>query len=391
MKKMLLRATAVFLVLVLTAITVILPVFAEESKGEQTEGLHLQAKSALLMEYETGKVLYEQNADERLPPASITKIMTLLLVMEALDEGKITLTETVTTSETAASMGGSQIFLEVGEQMSVQDMLKSVVIASANDAAAALAEHIAGSLDAFVAAMNRRASELGMENTNFENTNGLDDTTVAHYTSARDVAVMSRALMSHPLILEYSSVWMDSVRDGSFGLTNTNRLVRFYPGATGLKTGSTAKAGFCISATAKRDGMHLIAVIMGSPTRDIRNEEAKKLLDYGFANYALFTLGEEELGELPILGGKQDTCRIKTAGFSVLVGKGEKNKIIAKNNLPDQLVAPLKRGDKIGCVSYYIGDTLVGESDIVATEDIEKISWLDIFWRMLRGCFLNGG
>ena len=391
MKKRLLRFMALMLCGIVALSYFGLPAIAAEGNGKDTPDLALNADSALLMEYETGRVLYEQNADEQLPPASITKIMTLLLVMEALDGGRVKLDDPVSVSDTAASMGGSQIFLEPGEQMSLQDMLKSVVIASANDAAAALAEHIAGSLEAFVEMMNRRAAELGMTNTHFENTNGLDDTTVAHYTSARDVAIMSRALIAHPLILEYSSIWMDTVRNGSFGLTNTNRLVRFYPGATGLKTGSTSKAGFCISATAKRDGMHLIAVIMGSPTRDIRNEEAKKLLDYGFANYALYTEAAEELAEVPVLGGVRDVCQIKTVGFSELVKKGQAASVTRKINMAQALTAPIKNGDTVGSVSYYIGDTLIGQCDIIATEDINKISWFDLFFRMVRSCFCNGG
>ena len=225
----------------------------------------LECQSAILMEASTGMVLYEKNADEALPPASVTKIMTLLLVMEAVDSGKIKLTDMVSVSENAASMGGSQVYLKVGEEMSVEEMIKCVVIASANDCAVALAEFLCGSEEAFVTQMNTRAKELGMENTNFENTNGLDDTVTNHKISARDIAIMSRELLSHELILKYSSTWMDTIRDGTFGLTNTNRLVRFYSGANGLKTGSTSRAKFCISATAKRDGMQLIAVIMAAP------------------------------------------------------------------------------------------------------------------------------
>lgn len=356
----------------------------------ETVDLHLNATSAVLMEAETGKILYEQNADEQLPPASITKIMTLLLVMEALDEGKIKADETVTASENAASMGGSQIFLKVGEQMSVEDLLKSVVIASANDAAVALAEHLCGSVETFVDKMNARAAELGMKNTHFENTNGLDDTTTDHYTSARDVAIMSRALIAHPLILEYSSIWMDSIRDGAFGLTNTNRLVRFYPGATGLKTGSTAKARFCISATAERNGMHLIAVIMGSPTRDIRNEEAKKLLDYGFANFALYRDGAADLGELAVKGGLQDVCRVRSQGFCALLGKGSADGVTRKVSMPKELSAPLTKGQKIGTVSYYVGEELVGECDVLVTESVEKISFFAVFLRILQNCFGAG-
>ena len=250
--------------------------------------LDLDCRSAILMDASTGKVLYEQNADEPLPPASVTKIMTLLIIMEAIEAGRINYSDMVTASAHACSMGGSQIYLKEGEQMSVEDLIKSIVIASANDAAVALAEFVSGSESAFVTQMNERARALGMENTNFENTNGLDDTVENHTISAKDIAIMSRELIRYPKILEYSSTWMDTVRDGAFTLTNTNRLVRFYKGATGLKTGSTSKAGFCISATANRDGMHLIAVVMGSSTRDERNQSATALLDHGFANFAFY-------------------------------------------------------------------------------------------------------
>ncbi len=379
------KLIACFLIATLLLSLAVLPISAEESANQTN--LHLNATSAVLMEASTGTVLYEQNADERLPPASITKIMTLLLVMEALDEGKITLGETVTASERAASMGGSQIFLKVGEQMSVEDLLKSVVIASANDAAAALAEHLCGTIESFVEEMNARATELGMQNTHFENTNGLDDTTVEHYTSAKDVAIMSRELIKHELVLQYSSTWMDSVRNGAFGLTNTNRLVRFYPGATGLKTGSTAKAKFCISATAKRDGMHLIAVIMGSPTRDIRNEEAKKLLDYGFANYAVYTDEEGDVADLPVLGGVRDVCRVRSEGATLLVKKSERAKIEKRVHLPEEIVAPVKTGEPIGKIGYYVGETLVGETRIWVTESIEKMSFWLLFSRIFKNCF----
>lgn len=385
MKKIL----AFFLAFVLCASSFAFLLSAEEGAGKQP-ALSCNATSAILMEYETGTVIFEQNADEQLPPASITKIMTLLLVMEAIEEGKMTLEEVVTASEEAASMGGSQIFLKVGEQMSVRDLLKSVVIASANDAAVALAEHLCGSTDAFVAKMNEKAAALGMQNTHFENTNGLDDTTTAHYTSARDVAIMSRALIAHPLILEFSSIWMDTIRDGAFGLTNTNRLVRFYPGATGLKTGSTAKAQYCISATAKRDGMHLIAVIMGAPTRDIRNEEAKRLLDYGFANYQLYKDSGTEFAEIPVLGGKRDFCRVKNLDFSILVGKGSAAKVERKVNLPTEIVAPIAKGERIGAVEYTLNGKVIGEADIVAAEDVEKIAWSDLLIRLLRVCFCVG-
>ena len=256
------------------------PIYGTEgSKNVMT----FDCKSAILMEATTGTVLYEYNADEALPPASVTKIMTLLLIMEEIEKGNLKYSDTVIASAYAASMGGSQIYLKEGEQMSVEDMIKSIVISSANDAAVALAEHISGSEEIFVLKMNEKARELGMNNTCFENTNGLDDTVLNHVTSARDIAIMSRELIKYEDILKYSSTWMDSIRGGSFGLTNTNRLVRFYKGATGLKTGSTAKAKFCVSATAKRDNMHLICVIMGAPSSDVRNSIATQLLNWGFA------------------------------------------------------------------------------------------------------------
>ena len=343
--------------------------------------LELNCKAAILMDAATGTVLYEQNADEALPPASVTKIMTLLIVMEAIDVGTIKLDDQVCVSENAASMGGSQVFLEVGETMSVEDMLKSVIISSANDAAVALAEYVAGSEEAFVQKMNTRASELGMKNTCFENTNGLDDTVTNHLTSARDIAIMSRELIKHEKILEYSSIWMDTIRNGEFGLTNTNRLVRFYNGATGLKTGSTAKAKFCVSATAKRGNMHLICVIMGAETRDERNAMATKLLDYGFANYSLFSSSGQKLEEIKVVGGTENTCGISYSDFNAVVGKGEDGKITASIEIGKSIKAPVKIGDSVGKVIYKRGDTIVGETDILATESISKIRFSDVLAR----------
>ena len=349
--------------------------------------LALDCKSAILMEADTGKVLYEQNADEALPPASVTKVMTLLLVMEAIDAGKIKLDETVTASAHAASMGGSQIFLKEGEQMSVEDMLKSVVIASANDAACALAEFVAGSEDAFVKAMNDRAAELGMENTVFENTNGLDDTAQNHLTSARDIAIMSRELIKHEKILEYSSIWMDTVRNGLFGLTNTNRLVRYYKGCTGLKTGSTSKAGFCISATAERNGMSLICVIMGAPTRDVRNAEATKLLDFGFANFGVYHYEKTELDPIKVVGGRQDSVSVDYGEFSYIGDKSAISGIKCKIELPESISAPIKKGDKVGEAVFTLGNKEIGRVDIVAQADVDKLGYFGIWQRML-GRFL---
>ena len=351
------------------------------------DSLALNCKSAILMEANTGVVLYEQNADEALPPASVTKVMTLLLVMEAIEDGKIKLDDMVSTSERAASMGGSQIFLEVGETMSVEDMLKSVIIASANDAACALAEFVSGSEEAFVKAMNQRAEELGMTNTTFENTNGLDDTATNHLTSARDIALMSRELIGHKKILEYSSIWMDTVRNGLFGLTNTNRLVRYYKGCTGLKTGSTSKAGFCVSATAERDGLSLICVIMGAESGDERNKAASALLDWGFANYGVFEHAPGVLEPMRVLGGVEDNVKIAYEPFSLVVEKGRGGKIQYKTELPESISAPINKGDKVGEIVFTLDGKEIGRQDVCASEDVERLGFFGIWWRML-GRFL---
>lgn len=349
----------------------------------------LDCKSAVLMEANTGKILFEQNADEALPPASVTKVMTLLLVMEAIEEGKVKLDDTVTTSERAASMGGSQIFLKVGEQMSVEDMLKSVIIASANDAACALAEFVSGSEEAFVKAMNARAAELGMKNTVFENTNGLDDTAQRHLTSARDIAIMSRELIKHKKILEYSSIWMDTVRNGLFGLTNTNRLVRFYPGCTGLKTGSTSKAGFCVSATAERDGMSLICVIMGAESGNKRNAAAASLLDWGFANYGIYQLEGAELDDIKVIGGTSDKVSVRHDGFSSVVDKSLISKIECVTELPEVLSAPVKEGDVVGVLVFKCGGEEIGRCDVYSTESVERIGFFELWYRILAKFLLK--
>jgi len=369
---------AAVLCLVLMFLSMPVCAFAAETAPTLGEALELECVSAVLMEAETGTVLYEKNADEALPPASVTKIMTLLLVMEAIDSGTLKWDDTVTASAHATSMGGSQIYLKEGEQMTVEDMVKSVVIASANDAAVALAEHIAGSEEVFVARMNARAKELGMNNTNFENTNGLDDTAENHVISARDIAIMSRELIKHKKILEYSSTWMDTVRNGEFGLSNTNRLVRFYKGCTGLKTGSTAKAKFCISATAERDGMSLIAVIMASPSRDERNEAAKTLLDWGYANYELCRITPNIPGSLPITGGEKEFCKIFAEDFCAVLPKGSESKISTETNISEKLTAPIQKGQKVGTLKYKLGNDIVGEMEVVSSEDVEKIGFFGV-------------
>ena len=393
-KRRFLRVAAIFLLPLIILSVMPFAVSADTAvpTGEnQTNSvdLALECKSAVLMEAATGNILYEQNADEALPPASVTKVMTLLLVMEAIEEGKITLSDTVRTSAHAASMGGSQIYLKEGEEMSVEDMLKSVIIASANDAACALAEHVAGSEEAFVKKMNEKAAELGMKNTSFENTNGLDDTTENHYTSARDIAIMSRELIKHEKILEYSSIWMDTVRNGMFGLTNTNRLVRFYRGCTGLKTGSTSKAGFCVSATAERDGVSLICVIMGAESGDKRNAMASKLLDYGFANYGVYKYEPEALENLKVTGGISESVKIEAEAFSCVLEKGKISKMQYKIELPESVAAPIKKGDKVGEVIFTCDGAEVGRTDIIASSNLPKIGFFEIWYRIFAKFLLK--
>ncbi len=361
----------------------------EQSTLRNTDGFarfedDVACKSAILMEAQTGTVLYEKNADEGLPPASVTKIMTLLLVMEAIEEGKIKWDDMVTASAHACSMGGSQIYLKENERMSVEDMVKSVVIASANDAAVALAEHIAGSEASFVKMMNDKALKLDMQNTKFENTNGLDDTAQNHYTSARDIAIMSRELIRHDKILEYSSIWMDTIRDGAFGLTNTNRLVRFYPGCNGLKTGSTAKAGFCVSTTATRDGMTLICVIMGAENRDVRNKIATQLLDWGFANFGLFAAKGDVLTGIPVKSGTQNTLQAAFGDFYCLLPKEKVASVKATAELESEyFTAPVLVGDKIGQVVYKIDDNQIGAVTILSTQNIQKINYFGVLCRVI--------
>ncbi len=394
--KIFLRAAAILMLLPILVMSLSLGTIAGEGEGAVAESeqpirdsLALDCKSAVLIEANTGRVLYEQNPDEALPPASVTKVMTLLLVMEAIEDGKLKLDDMISASAHAASMGGSQIYLKEGEQMSAEDMIKSVVIASANDAACALAEHVAGSEEAFVKAMNDRAAALGMKNTHFENTNGLDDTVENHLTSARDIAIMSAELIKHEKILEYSSIWMDTVRDGAFGLTNTNRLVRFYRGCTGLKTGSTSKAGFCISATAERDGISLIAVIMGAENRDIRNAAATKLLDWGFANYGLFSHTPEELDGIKLMGGEAGRLPISYEPFSCVVEKGKLSKVEYKIELPQAVAAPIRKGDRIGEVIFTCEGKELGRQPICSDADAPKIGFFGLFWRMLGGFLLK--
>ena len=345
-------------------------------------------KSAVLMEASTGQVLWEMSADSAMPPASVTKIMTLLLVMEALESGAVGWEDKVAASARASAMGGSQIFLKEGEVMSLRDLVKSVVIASANDAAVALAEHVSGSEEAFVERMNRRASELGMVSTHFENTNGLDDTARNHVTSARDIAIMSRALIAHKEILTYSSTWMDTIRDGAFGLTNTNRLVRYYPGCNGLKTGSTQKAGFCVSVTAQREGMTLICVIMGAESRDSRNAAAKALLDWGFATYGLFTAQGGELGPIPVIGGTVGEIELSYPTFTAVLPRSDMAAVEHTAELPESLTAPIRAGEAVGKIAYTCKGKPLGEVALTATETSLRPTFWDV-WRRMLGIWIG--
>ena len=354
----------------------------------QAEDLNINAKSALLMDIATGTVLYEKNAHEPLAPASVTKIMTMLLIMEAIDSGALSYTDTVIASEAAAAKGGSQIYLKVGEQMSVSEMLKSIAVSSANDCACAMAEHLCGSESAFVDRMNQRAQELGMQDTHFVNCTGLDDSPEAqsHRTSAYDIALMSRELLwKHPDIQKFTTIWMDTVRNGAFGLSNTNKLIRFYPGATGLKTGFTSGAGYCLSASAQREGLGLIAVTMGCESSKIRNAACKSMLDYGFANYALVTPALDGDAQVPVILGKEPQVTLQLEhDQSLLVPKAQKGSITTQITLEDSVTAPVAAGTPLGTLTLRSGDTLLLEAPLVAAHSIPRQTFGDLFVLVLR-------
>ena len=363
------------------------PLEAVETNAAIGQTLDIKAKSVILMEPNTKEILYESNSDEKLAPASITKIMPLLLIMEAIDRGDISLETVVTASEHSCSMGGSQIWLEPGESMTVDELLKATVIASANDACVALGELIVGSEEGFVALMNQRAKELGMNNTNFVNCTGLDAD--GHLTSAHDVAIMSSELIKHELIKNYSTVWMDSLRDGKSELVNTNKLVRFYEGTTGLKTGTTGIAKYCLSATAKRNGMELVAVVMAGETSNDRFNGAKKLLDYGFANFSFSSL-EAELSqnEVEINKGVKKKIAIKTEEkVNILLPKNSKNEATRTVEWNENITAPVKKGDVLGYVNINIGEEQVGRIEIKAAEDVKRLNfWVTTGW-IFKGLF----
>ena len=326
------------------------------------------------MDAKTGTVLYSYNMNERFAPASVTKIMTLILVFEAIENGILSLNTELTVSEHAASMGGSQVFLEPGETMSVDELLKCVIVASANDAAVTLAEHVFGSEEAFVSAMNEKAIELGMENTTFENVTGLDDDVSNHLTTALDIGIMSRELLKYDKVKEYTTIWIDSIRGGEFTLTNTNRLVRYYKGITGLKTGSTSAAGFCISASAKRGNTELIAVIMGAETSKLRNEYATKLLDYGFANYSTYLDENESYGCVKVTHGVAEWVEVFSNEISLLENKGNETKIEKEVVLPKSVEAPILKNQAIGKIVYRLNGSVIFENNLYAANAVEKIN-----------------
>ena len=350
--------------------------------------LELSAPSAILIERSTGRILYESNAHERLRPASVTKIMTLLLIMEALEDGRIGWDDSVSTSAAAAAKGGSQIYLEENEQLPLREMLKSIVVSSANDCACAMAEHIAGSESAFVEMMNARAAELGMTDTHFVNCTGLDDEPEAakHLTTAYDIALMSRELLSHDEIRDYTTIWMDTVRDGKFGLSNTNKLIRFYDGATGLKTGYTSSAGHCLSASAQRGGMELIAVVLHCASSQERFDSAKAMLNYGFANYALVTPELPEAApQIPVVLGKAEfAAAVPADAAPILTEKAKASNITTTMTLAPSVTAPVEQGQQLGTLTVRSGDTVLAEIPMTAAQAVEKLTWLDVFVQMLQ-------
>lgn len=359
--------------------------FAEEKENNTTAPFEDFSKSSILMCADTGDIIYENNAYEHLSPASVTKVMSMLLILEALESGKISLSDEVVTSKNAVAMGGSQIWLEEGEKMTVDELLKAVAVASANDACTALAEYIAGSTTSFVSMMNERAKELGLENTNFENCTGLDDTATNHYSCAYDIAVISREVMQHELIKNYTTIWLDYLRNGETELNNTNKLVNTYNGITGLKTGTTSKAGFCVCATAERDGMSLISVVLGADTSEDRFTSASNMLDYGFANYQIIVpeIDETQISTVKVINGiEKSVMPIYDETDKILVKKGGED-ITYEYKTEPSVSAPVKSGDKLGEIIIKSGNETIRTVKLYSGKNIEKISFSYVFKEML--------
>ena len=359
--------------------------FAEEKENNTTAPFEDFSKSSILMCADTGDIIYENNAYEHLSPASVTKVMSMLLILEALESGKISLSDEVVTSKNAVAMGGSQIWLEEGEKMTVDELLKAVAVASANDACTALAEYIAGSTTSFVSMMNERAKELGLENTNFENCTGLDDTATNHYSCAYDIAVISREVMQHELIKDYTTIWLDYLRNGETELNNTNKLVNTYNGITGLKTGTTSKAGFCVCATAERDGLSLISVVLGADTSEDRFTSASNMLDYGFANYQIIVpeIDETQISTVKVINGiEKSVMPIYDETDKILVKKGGED-ITYEYKTEPSVSAPVKSGDKLGEIIIKSGNETIRTVKLYSGKNIDKISFSYVFKEML--------
>ena len=369
-----------FALSILLMISLCAPVFAEEPE--------FAGRSWCLIDAATGTLLRAYNEHEPLAPASVTKVMTLLLIMEAIDTGALKWSDTVTASEAAAAKGGSQVYLKVGETMTVEEMVKSIAVSSANDCACAMAEKIAGSEAAFVEKMNARAKELGMNDTHFVNCTGLDDGANAseHRTSAWDIALMSRELLTkHPDIKKYTTIWMDTVRNGAFGLSNTNKLVRFYDGCTGLKTGFTSGAGYCLSASAMRDGLELIAVVMGAKTSPERFDACRGLLDWGFAGFALYTPQLPELTPIPVKLGRSDSVApVPQINPQLLVEKGDLSRLTTQFTLEPELSAPVAKGQTVGLLTVLREGEVLAEIPLVALSAVERLTFADLF-RLILG------
>ncbi|PWM41106.1 MAG: D-alanyl-D-alanine carboxypeptidase [Clostridiales bacterium] len=343
--------------------------------------------SAILVDQATGTVLFEKNADEQRAPASVTKVMTLLLIMEALQSGKLSMTDSIPVSANAAGMGGSQVYLKEGETMTVDEMLKCIAVVSANDCCVAMAEAISGSVESFIETMNQRAAELGMANTHFNSCTGLD--TDNHYTCARDIAVMSRELMKHPEIQNYTTIWMDSVRDGAFSLSNTNKLVRFYEGATGLKTGFTSTAGYCLSATATRESMSLVAVVLGGETSDKRFEDAKALLNFGFSQYGIYSDLPPAPDPVNVIKGLEDTVNpVLAENPAFLVPKGAEKNITYEVVLPESVMAPVEPGQKLGTITYTLDGQTIGTINLMAEKEVPKVHFGHLFFQLVQYFFV---
>lgn len=398
MKKILISNILVFSLLLNTCVfsTDKLPVWTDMSPctiPTASSSIDIKGKAGILMEAGTGRTLYELNADEKLRPASVTKVMTILLIFEAIENGSISLEDTVPCSEKAMSMGGSQIWLDPKDNLTVNEMLKAICIVSANDCCVAMAEYISGSTDSFVAKMNEKAQELGMKNTNFVNCHGLDED--SHLTTAKDIAIMSRELITkYPQVSTYSTIWMDSLRGGKSQLVNTNKLVRSYSGITGLKTGSTSLALYNLSATATRDNLSLVAVVMGSPTPNDRFNDATRLLDYGFANYSYKKLCEENIvvKNIAVNKGMVDSIDIITNNsLNILLKKSENKNITTQEIFPDSVMAPIEKGTKVGEIVYFAEDVEIGRVDVVTYYSVDRIGLLDcvskisnVFYRLYR-------